>query len=161
MIELETMKNLLKREQWIKNEIDYMINEKEKVEAEYSGAGGMKISFEGKAPYKTNHDSKLVELTHRLGFKYIYNGMNLLEYIEYMKKELKEVQIEIEHRKKLLNEFEGIQYDLFKAIVFEKKSNSKAVEEIAEKYNKTPRNIWGTVYKEIKEYIIPKGYKKK
>ena len=30
MIELETMKNLLKREQWIKNEIDYMINEKEK-----------------------------------------------------------------------------------------------------------------------------------
>ena len=88
MIELETMKNLLKREQWIKNEIDYMINEKEKVEAEYSGAGGMKLSFEGKAPYKTNHDSKLVELTHRLGFKYIYNGMNLLEYIEYMEKEL-------------------------------------------------------------------------
>ena len=50
---------------------------------------------------------------------------------------------------------------MFKAIVFEKKSNSKAVEEIAEKYNKTPRNIWGTVYKKIKEYIIPKGYKKK
>ena len=91
MIEFESMNNLLQKKKIAEIEIEYLNNEKEKIEAIYSDEGNNAPTNESKAPFNSEHDKKIVELTHRLAFDNKYNQMNLIERLDYVKKELEEL----------------------------------------------------------------------
>ena len=140
MIEFESMNNLLQKKKIAEIEIEYLNNEKEKIEAIYSDEGNNAPTNESKAPFNSEHDKKIFELTHRLAFDNKYNQMNLIERLDYVKEELEKCNKEIEN-------------ELYKMIVFEGANPSKAVETVSEMYGKSTSTIWKYYYSKIKKYL--------
>ena len=79
--------------------------------------------------------------------------MNLIERLNYVKKELEECDKEIEKRKIFFDRLEGIKNELYKMIVFEGVNPSKAVETVSEMYCKSTSTIWKYYYSKIKKYL--------
>lgn len=153
MIEFESMNNLLQKKKIAEIEIEYLNNEKEKIEAIYSDEGNNAPTNESKAPFNSEHDKKIAELTHKLAFDNKYNQMNLIERLDYVKEELEKCNKEIEKRRIYFDKLEGIKNELYKMIVFEGVNTSKAVETVSEMYGKSTSTIWKYYYSKIKKYL--------
>lgn len=153
MIEMELMQNLLQRKKAIENEIDYIKEEMEKVTAKYDGAGGAILSNESKPPINSEPDFKMFTLTHELAFNEKYNGMTLIQRLEFLSNSLNELEKEITIRKSTLSKFKGIKYDLYALIMIDGYNPSKAVNKIANDYDIDVSNVWKNHYKKIKKYF--------
>ena len=153
MIEMELMQNLLQRKKAIEDEIDYIKEEMEKVTAKYDGTGGAILSNESKPPINSEPDFKMFTLTHELAFNEKYNGMTLMQRLEFLSNSLNELEKEITIRKNTLSEFKGIKYDLYTLIMIDGYNPSKAVNKIANDYDIDVSNVWKNHYKKIKKYL--------
>ena len=92
-------------------------------------------------------------LTHELAFNEKYNGMTLMQRLEFLSNSLNELEKEITIRKSTLSKFKGIKYDLYALIMIDGYNPSKAVNKIANDYDIDVSNVWKNHYKKIKKYL--------
>lgn len=80
-------------------------------------------------------------------------GKSLGEEIEEEQKHLIDLENYINNMINILGKMKGIEHELFYEIVFNGKSVTNAVEDIAERYNKDTQTIWKNYYRNIKKEI--------
>lgn len=98
---------------------------------------------------------KYIDLTSYTIYKTIEsNDYTLLEYIDYMKKEVNNLEFQIFTIESKLKELTGREYKLYYLIKVEGMSPTKAVEELAKKENLLALdNIWRKEYRKIKKFL--------
>lgn len=80
-------------------------------------------------------------------------GMSLDDEIEHERNLIGKLEYYIKTMEKCLDEYTGIEQELYKEIVVNKVNISKAIENVAEHNNKDPRTIWDNYYPNIKKEI--------
>lgn len=96
---------------------------------------------------------KMAEYVHELHEVDIGTGKSLAEEITYQQENVDKIQSYVNNMNDILSKLNGIEYELYYEIVVKSTAISKAVDNIAEKYNKDSRTIWKYYYKNIKKYI--------
>ena len=96
---------------------------------------------------------KMADYVHELHEIDVGTGKSLAEEITYQQENVNKIQSYVNNMNDILSKLNGIEYELYYEIVVKNTTISKAVDNIAEKYNKDSRTIWKYNYKNIKKYI--------
>lgn len=78
---------------------------------------------------------------------------NMLENIEVQKNKVQRLKYYLNKMEYHLSQLEGIEYELFYAIIYDNLNITQAVEQIAEKHLISTRNIYKSYYPNIKNII--------
>lgn len=131
----------------------YYEDEMERIDARLSGDSNPTIDPQPKAKYRTDHDSKIIELIHQKYYKLDGNNKSLMDNYNEVCWELSRINIVLNEREKLLKTLKGREYRLYTLIVIDGYRPTKAVEQLAKEENIESSNIWNREYKEIKKYL--------
>lgn len=96
---------------------------------------------------------KMADYVHELHEVDIGTGKSLAEEILYQQENVDKIQNNVNDMNNILSKLTGIEYELYYEIVVKGMAVSRAVENIAEKYDKDIRTIWKYQYKNIKKYV--------
>lgn len=96
---------------------------------------------------------KMAEYVHELHEVDIGTGKSLAGEITYQQENVDKIQTNVNDMSNILSKLNGIEYELYYEIVVKGITITKAVDNIAEKYDKDTRTIWKYHYKNIKKYI--------
>ena len=100
-----------------------------------------------------NNNDKMADYVHELHELDIGTGKSLAEEINYQQENVDKIQTYVNNMNDILCKLNGVEYELYYEIVVKGITISKAVDNIAEKYEKDTRTIWKYHYKSIKKYI--------
>lgn len=96
---------------------------------------------------------KMAEYVHELHEIDWGTGKSLAEEIKYQQENVNRIQSYVNNMNDILSKLSGIEYELYYEIVVNGVGVSKAVSNIAEKYDKDTRTIWKYHYKLIKKDV--------
>jgi hypothetical protein len=98
-------------------------------------------------------NDKMAMYVHELNEVDIGTGRSLAQEIEYQRAVVDNIKRYVIEMSETLSKMRGIEYALYYEIVVNGVNTSKAVSNIAEKYNIADRNIWKYHYNKIKNDI--------
>ena len=96
---------------------------------------------------------KMALYVHELHEIDIGTGKSLAEEIKFQQENVIKLQGYLIDMEKNLSEMSGIEYDLYYEIVVNGTTISKAIDKIAEKYDKDSQTIWKNHYRKIKKDV--------
>ena len=99
------------------------------------------------------NNDKMAEYIHELTKANPITGKSLEEEINEQLETVKKMEYYLDIMTKTLGSLNGIEADLYKEIAINGMRISKAVEKIADKYNKDVSTIWRIYHKNIKENV--------
>jgi len=151
MFTIQTYTNTICELEMAKKRLNLLMDRKEKLYCKYFPLtptlkedvvdGGIK-----------NND-KMADYVHELHEIDIGTGKSLAEEITYQQENVNKIQVYVNNMNDILSKLNGVEYELYYEIVVKGIAISKAVNNIAEKYNKDSRTIWKYHYKNIKKYV--------
>ena len=98
-------------------------------------------------------NDKMAQYVHELNEVDIGTGRSLAQEIEYQRKVIDKLKRYISDMNETLSKMTGIEYALYYEIVVKGINPSRAVSNVAERYNKDDQTIWKYHYKKIKENV--------
>ena len=98
-------------------------------------------------------NDKMALYVHELNEVDIGTGRSLAQEIEYERSIVDKLKRYINDMDETLSKMTGIEYSLYYEIVVKGVNTSKAVSNVAERYNKDDHTIWKYHYKKIKENV--------
>ena len=98
-------------------------------------------------------NDKMALYLHELYLIDVGTGMSLAGEIDDQQETVNNLQNYITNMESTLSKMSGIEYDLYYEIVVNGTSITKAVERIAEKYDRDNQTIWKNHYRKIKKDI--------
>lgn len=101
---------------------------------------------------RPNND-KMADYVYELNDVDIGTGRSLADEIEYQRGVISKLQRYISDMDETLSKMTGIEYTLYYEIAVKGIIPSKAVSDVAERYNKDDRTIWKYHYSKIKKYV--------
>ena len=101
---------------------------------------------------KKNND-KMADYVHELNEVDIGTGRSLAQEIEYQRTVVDKIARYVNDMSETLGKMNGIEYSLYYEIVVKGARISRAVSNVAERYNKDDRTVWKYHYPKIKKEI--------
>lgn len=98
-------------------------------------------------------NDKMALYVHELNEVDIGTGRSLAQEIEYQRTVVDKYKRYLDEMGETLSKMRGIEYSLYYEIVINGVNTSKAVSNVAERYNKDDQTIWKYHYKKIKENV--------
>lgn len=98
-------------------------------------------------------NDKMAQYVHELNEVDYGTGRSLAQEIEYQRGVVDRLKRYINDMDETLSKMKGIEYSLYYEIVVNGVNTSRAVSNIAERYNKDDQTIWKYHYKKIKQNI--------
>ena len=99
------------------------------------------------------NNDKMADYLHELHCVDIGTGKSLAEEISYHQEKIKTLEATLDTMTTTLAGMEGIEYSLYYEIVVNGSNVTRAVELVAERYDKDVQTIWKYHYKKIKRDI--------
>jgi hypothetical protein len=134
-----------------KTRLSLLLDKKEELYAKYFPIN-QKIKDDVIKGGKKDND-KMAQYVHELNEVDIGTGRSLAQEIEYQRGVVDRLKRYINDMDETLSKMKGIEYSLYYEIVVNGVNTSRAVSNIAERYNKDDQTIWKYHYKKIKENI--------
>ena len=101
----------------------------------------------------TKDNDKMAMYVHELNEVDIGTGRSLAQEIEYQRAYVDNIKRYIDDMSETLNKMQGIEYALYYEIVVKGINTSKAVSNVAERYNRDDHTIWKYHYNKIKNDV--------
>ena len=98
-------------------------------------------------------NDKMAQYVHELNEVDIGTGRSLAEEIEYQRKVIYKLKRYVSDMNETLSKMTGIEYALYYEIVVKGINPSRAVSNVAERYNKDDHTIWKYHYNKIKNDV--------
>ena len=98
-------------------------------------------------------NDKMAQYVHELNEVDIGTGRSLAQEIEYQRAVVDKFKRYINDMNETLGKMRGIEYSLYYEIVVNGVNTSKAVSNVAERYNRDDQTIWKYYYKKIKNDV--------
>ena len=98
-------------------------------------------------------NDKMAQYVHELNEIDIGTGRSLAEEIEYQRKVIYKLKRYVSDMNETLSKMTGIEYALYYEIVVKGINPSRAVSNVAERYNKDDHTIWKYHYNKIKNDV--------
>ena len=98
-------------------------------------------------------NDKMAQYVHELNEVDIGTGRSLAQEIEYQRTVVDNIKRYIVDMEETLSKMRGIEYALYYEIVINGVNTSKAVSNVAERYNKDDQTVWKHHYRKIKENV--------
>ena len=98
-------------------------------------------------------NDKMAQYVHELNEVDIGTGRSLAQEIEYQRSEVDNIKRYLAEMNETLNKMRGIEYALYYEIVINGVNTSKAVSNVAERYNRDDHTIWKYHYNKIKNDV--------
>ena len=148
---IETINNVECKLQIEKTKLRSLLDEKEALYCKYFPITQQIKQDVIKGGKKDN--DKMAMYVHELNEVDFGNGLSLAAEIEQQQKKVKRYENYIKEMQYCLENLKGIEYELYYEIAINGVGISRAVSNIAERYNKEDYTIWKYHYSKIKKYI--------
>lgn len=151
MLTIQTYTNTKCELEMAKTRLNLLMDRKEKLYCKYFPitAKSKEIMVDG----GVHNNDKMADYVHELHEVDIGTGKSLAEEIIYQQENINKLQNYINDMESTLSKMSGIEYDLYYEIVVNGSNITKAVDKIAERYNKDTGTIWRNHYKKIKKDV--------
>lgn len=98
-------------------------------------------------------NDKMAMYVHELNEIDIETGRSLAQEIDYQRSRIKKLSQYINDMNETLSKMQGIEYALYYEIVISGVNTSKAVSNVAERYNRDDHTVWKYHYNKIKKDV--------
>lgn len=151
MYTIQTYTNTKCELEMAKNRLNILTDRKEKLYCKYFPITSKLKEFMVDGGEKNN--DKMADYLHELYLVDVGTGMSLAGEIEEQQKNIKELENYLNIMDTALSKMTGIEYSLYYEIVVNGFNITKAVDKVAETYDKDSQTIWKNHYKKIKKDI--------
>lgn len=151
MFAIQTYTNTKCELEMAKNRLNLLIDRQQKLYCDYFPITS-KPKEVSVSSSKTNND-KMADYLHELHCVDIGTGKSLAEEIDYQRANISKLEAIIKEMTDTLSSMEGIEYALYYEIVVKGVNVTKAIDNIADRFDKDSRTIWKYHYKKIKKDI--------
>ncbi len=151
MFTIQTYTNTICELEMAKKRLNLLMDRKEKLYCKYFPLTPTLKSDVVDGGEKNN--DKMADYVHELHEVDIGTGKSLAEEITYQQENVDKIQSNVNDMNSILSKLTGIEYELYYEIIVKGMGISKAVDNIAERYDKDTRTIWKYHYRNIKRYV--------
>ena len=132
----------------IKEELKILLERKDKIYSKYFSKSGMSQLNKNKMI-----KDKMALYIHECTKINPKTGKSLDMEIEEVQNEVDKLEDHLRVMTKNLLKMNGIEYDIYSRIVLKNQKITKAIEEVAENFDKSERYVWDIYNKKIKKFL--------
>ena len=132
----------------LKEDLKILLEKKDKIHSKYFSKSGMSQLNKNKT-----FKDKMTLYVHECTKINPKTGKSLEMEIDEAQSEVNELEEHLKVMTKNLLQMSGIEYEIYSRIVLKKQNISKAIEDTAEVFEKSERQVWDIYNKKIKKFI--------